>query len=486
MKFIKQLHIQNFQSHKDTTLDLLNGLNTIIGESDKGKSAVIRSIRWVILNDPQGNNMVRQGTNECSVTLTLNDETKITRTKKLSGKKKIVSKNTYKIEYPNGDISENENFGVDSIPEVLEACGVSILKIDKDLVEIPNFLFQLDPPFLISSNGSQRSKTIGKLINANLFDSSIRDIKADILDINKKVKEKSNEYEILNEKIKLYDHVEEEEKKLSKIADFIAQAEKTEKSIDSLKRYISSLQNIKLQKTKCTEVIDKLFNIEKAQINIKDLELKHKESLNLQKSCASLKSITTNKNLLKNTIDNLSNIEEAEKINTNLINTIDKLSKIKLLKNKIDFLNNNNKNLKITLKKLQNIDNVNETYLKLETLNSKTQSLQKINRDHNIISTEKTKLKNNITKMPDFNKIEKLHTDYVNIQAKIESLNQLNTTYKDTKLRLKKGSDYITTVQTGLKECTQAYSDMLKKMGKCPTCFSDIDDTTVHNIISSL
>lgn len=186
MKFIKQLHIQNFQSHKDTTLDLLNGLNTIIGESDKGKSAVIRSIRWVILNDPQGNNMVRQGTNECSVTLTLNDETKITRTKKLSGKKKIVSKNTYKIEYPNGDISENENFGVDSIPEVLEACGVSILKIDKDLVEIPNFLFQLDPPFLISSNGSQRSKTIGKLINANLFDSSIRDIKADILDINKK------------------------------------------------------------------------------------------------------------------------------------------------------------------------------------------------------------------------------------------------------------------------------------------------------------
>lgn len=486
MKFIKQLHIQNFQSHKDTTLDLLNGLNTIIGESDKGKSAVIRAIRWVILNDPQGNNMVRQGTKECSVTITLSDETKITRTKKLSGKKKITSKNTYTIEYPNGDISENENFGVDSIPEVMDACGVKILKIDKDLVEIPNFLFQLDPPFLISSNGSQRSKTIGKLINANLFDSSIRDIKADILDINKKVKEKSSEYEALNENLKQYDDLEEEEKKLSKIGEFITQAEKVEKNIDTLKRYITSLQNIKLQKSKCVEVINTLSNIEKAQLNIKDLELKHKESLNLQKTSSSLKSINNNKNLLKNTISNLAHIEEAEKINTNLINTIDKLSKIKLLKNKIDFLSNNNKNLKITLTKLQNIDNVNETYLKLESLNTQTQSLQKINKEHKIISNEKIKLKNNITKMPDFNTIEKLYKDYTDIQSKMESLNQKNITYKDTKLRLKKGSEYITTVQLELNQCTQAYSDMLKKMGKCPTCFSNIDNTTTENIISNL
>ncbi|CAH2215109.1 AAA family ATPase [Tepidibacter aestuarii] len=486
MKYIKQLHIQNFQSHQDTTLDLVNGLNTIIGESDKGKSAIIRAIRWVILNDPQGNNMVRQGTKECSVTLTLSDETKITRTKKLSGKKKITSKNTYKIEYPNGDISENENFGVDSIPEVLQACGVNILKIDKDLVEIPNFAFQLDPPFLVSSNGSQRSKTIGKLINANLFDSSIRDIKADILDINRKTKEKSAEYEALNEKLKQYEDVEEEEKKLSKIENFISQAEKTEKNIDTLKRYISSLQNIKLQKSKCMEVIDKLSDIEEAQLNIKDLELKHKESLNFQKTSASLKSINTNKNLLKDTITKLSNIEEAEKINSNLINTIDKLSKIQLLKNKIDYLDNHNKNLKITLTRLQNIDSINETYLKLQNLNSKTESLQKINKEYKVISNEKAKLRNAIIKMPDFNQIEKLHLDYTNIQTKIETIKQLSTNYKDTKLRLKKGSDYIKTVQAGLNQCTQAYSDMLKNMGKCPTCFNDIDNTTVQNIISNL
>ncbi|MCT4509484.1 MAG: AAA family ATPase [Tepidibacter sp.] len=486
MKHIKQLHIQNFQSHQNTTLDLVNGLNTIIGESDKGKSAIIRAIRWVILNDPQGNNMVRQGTKECSVTLTLSDETKITRTKKLSGKKKITSKNTYKIEYPNGDISENENFGVDSIPEVLQACGVNILKIDKDLVEIPNFAFQLDPPFLISSNGSQRSKTIGKLINANLFDSSIRDIKADILDINRKTKEKSAEYEALNEKLKQYEDLEEEEKKLSKIEEFITRAEKTEKNIDTLKKYINSLQNIKLQKTKCIKVIENLSNIEEAQLNIKDLELKHKESLNLQKTSSSLKSITTNKNLLKNTINNLSNIEEAEKINSNLINTINKLTKINLLKSKIDYLNKNNKTLKITLEKLKNIDNINERYLKLQNLNSKTISLQKINKDYKVVSNEKTKLKNNIATMPNFIQIEKLYTDYTNIQNQIESLKQLNTNYEDTKLRLKKGSDYIKTVQARLNQCTLAYSDMLKNMGKCPTCFNDIDNTTVQNIISNL
>jgi len=45
---INSLTIQNFQSHKNTTLEFDNGINIIIGQSDSGKTAIIRALNWVI------------------------------------------------------------------------------------------------------------------------------------------------------------------------------------------------------------------------------------------------------------------------------------------------------------------------------------------------------------------------------------------------------------------------------------------------------
>lgn len=43
---IQSITLQNFQSHASTRLDLHPGLNTIIGQGDSGKSAILRAIRW--------------------------------------------------------------------------------------------------------------------------------------------------------------------------------------------------------------------------------------------------------------------------------------------------------------------------------------------------------------------------------------------------------------------------------------------------------
>jgi exonuclease SbcC len=49
---INQLDICNFQSHKESHLDFHPGVNVLIGSSDAGKSAIIRSIRWAVWNRP--------------------------------------------------------------------------------------------------------------------------------------------------------------------------------------------------------------------------------------------------------------------------------------------------------------------------------------------------------------------------------------------------------------------------------------------------
>ena len=51
---IKEIDIVNFQSHKSTHLDLVPGVNVIVGASDSGKSAIIRALRWLIWNRPVG------------------------------------------------------------------------------------------------------------------------------------------------------------------------------------------------------------------------------------------------------------------------------------------------------------------------------------------------------------------------------------------------------------------------------------------------
>ena len=51
---IDKIQITGFQSHKDTEINLDTGVNVIIGSSDSGKSSIIRALKWLFQNRPQG------------------------------------------------------------------------------------------------------------------------------------------------------------------------------------------------------------------------------------------------------------------------------------------------------------------------------------------------------------------------------------------------------------------------------------------------
>jgi len=64
---IKRIHLHNFQIHREKTLLLTAGLNTITGQSDTGKSAIIRAIEWVRNNRPAGIGFINYAADECWV-----------------------------------------------------------------------------------------------------------------------------------------------------------------------------------------------------------------------------------------------------------------------------------------------------------------------------------------------------------------------------------------------------------------------------------
>ncbi len=57
---IESLHLKNFQIHKDRLIEFSEGLNTIIGDNDHGKTAIIRCFRWIALNRPRGDSFIRR------------------------------------------------------------------------------------------------------------------------------------------------------------------------------------------------------------------------------------------------------------------------------------------------------------------------------------------------------------------------------------------------------------------------------------------
>lgn len=65
----KSVDIINFQSHLDTHIEFDEGVNLIVGDSDCGKSAIIRAMNWVISNRPLGDGFLRDGSDNTLVHL---------------------------------------------------------------------------------------------------------------------------------------------------------------------------------------------------------------------------------------------------------------------------------------------------------------------------------------------------------------------------------------------------------------------------------
>ena len=63
------VQIENFQRHQRLAFEPHDGLTAVVGSSDAGKSAVIRAIRWALLNEPAGTQLIRHGEKQCSVRL---------------------------------------------------------------------------------------------------------------------------------------------------------------------------------------------------------------------------------------------------------------------------------------------------------------------------------------------------------------------------------------------------------------------------------
>lgn len=324
MKYIKKVIIDNFQSHDHSELDFDLGLNIIVGQSDNGKSAILRAIKWVLYNEPRGTDFIRFGTNECSVTVITGDNYTITRRRK-------TNKNIYTVIKPDGEKLEFENFG-NAVPvEVIEATGVKEIKLDTDTSAKLNLNEQLDPPFLLSETGTMRAKAIGRIVNTNILDAAERDIMKDISNNNLVIKGYEKQLSDIDEELQQYCDIDTEEENIKIIESLFSRIDEINLKFEKMKEFKDKIESVNNQIAQNTQVLSKLKGLPDISDHFNNLREKSIFSLRLCSFRDKLEVI--NQSILKDTLilgklKDLEKVKESIKVLDSKTSLCEKLSEL--------------------------------------------------------------------------------------------------------------------------------------------------------------
>ena len=142
--------IRNFQSHKETVLELSPTVNSLEGVSDSGKSAVLRSLLWCLTNKPDGvafaSNWAkdRKGKLKDDVRVSIDNITRF----------RTADTNGYIRYVPGKDPQTYEALKGTVPPDIESAINIGSVNIQR----------QMDPPFLLSSTPGDAARYVNELI----------------------------------------------------------------------------------------------------------------------------------------------------------------------------------------------------------------------------------------------------------------------------------------------------------------------------------
>ena len=237
---IDKLILKNFQAHKSSELDFCPGCNCIIGESDEGKTSIIRALYWASQNKPSGGDFISDFSKrgECSASIVV-DGNEVTR-----------FKNKTKNEYRVNDQSFKA-LGKSGVPDEVS----NILQLDE-----LNFQNQMDSPFLLSSSSGEVARYLNDIVNLNVIDDSLKKVNAKTNACNRDIEEKGIEAGLLKTELESHNWLDE-----------------AESAVNTLDNDHSKLQNIEQSHEILKELLNDTDDLIEDLEPYKDLDIKEKE-----------------------------------------------------------------------------------------------------------------------------------------------------------------------------------------------------------------
>jgi DNA repair exonuclease SbcCD ATPase subunit len=478
MKYIKKIILENFQSHKYSVIEFDSRLNVIVGPSDSGKSAIIRGLKWVLYNEPQGDYFIREGEKECSVTLEFNDNTVLKRYRS-------KSKNMYIITKDNGEEIKYEGFGTGVPEEIIEEIGIKKIYLDSELSNSINLGEQLEGAFLLSEKNSTRASAIGRLVGVNVIDDALREVLKDTRGLNSIKKSLEESFSKLSKEISTYDYLDELKLKVNKISDMKSKIEKQNVKLQKLTYIKNKLTEIHTDLINTSDVLNKLNKIDDLNsliINIENTVLKNKYLNNYRNTLDRIRREKEEDNLILDRLKNIQTVnQKAQQIeNHNLY-----YKRILNLTNKYEKICSEKESLNITLSNLISINKVDncidEVTSKIYQYNKLVEKIQAYLKVKNSIDTGKIY-------MEKLSKVSKLDDVVRNIDLGLQMLIKCKKLYEKI-LKNKDEKAYniknISKIDDSFKGELGRYKILLEEIEICPFCLSDIDEGKIDHIINN-
>ena len=479
MIYIKKLIINNFQSHKHSEFEFVNGLNAIVGQSNSGKTAVFRALKWVIYNEPLGDYFVREGESETSVSITLNTDFSIKRYR-------TKSKNGYEVTSPDGEVAVYEGFG-SNVPEEITNI-TKMIKIDFTSNESRslNLAEQLESAFLISEKPSVRASAIGRLVGVEVLDEALRMTSTDLRRENQGLKLKEEAKVEIEQQLSSFKYLDDLEDRLIKSKAIIEKIELLSQNlqvIDSLK--VEYSKNI-TEYNKIVKVLELLKDFNEINYLLESIEKNNLLLNSLISNNERLKQINIQVDVLNTYTEKLQDINSSENQMNSIVENMSKYNSLMRLQ---EIMIKNDKSISAinsylnVLKGLESSDELHSDILKkLEIYNHLKDYSKKMDELNKRISDGNKFI--NIFRSIDYT--SNLSNSIVENQSRLDVLNKLSVQLKTIDKQIYDMKVIRTKEDKTLNGLVVEYKKNLVHLKECPTCHSKLSLKAIENIVREL
>ena len=476
MIYIKNVELINFQSHNHTEIEFDRGLNVILGNSDAGKTAILRAIKWALFNEPKGDYFIRQGERDVSVKVTFSNGVVVERSR-------TPSKNSYYLLDAEGQEMRFEGFGLDIPKEITDAIQMYKVSLDNSNNKvILNIAEQLDGPFLLNDQASMRASAIGRLIGVNYVDDALRTVVRDNKRINQEIDNLRASKDEVKEQLKEFDYLKDYKDKFQKLSHI-------RDKIKELNQRLNLVSSLKEQYDQCNFELEKINNLLENFKNLNNID--------------SIIPIIEGNLIKRNTYESyIARLNRTESEVLNISNTLNNLKNIDSIYEKAKDIEIKERKLDSYSKLFQqyriNTDLINETKedLNLFRNNDRIACINNSLDERISLYTKISSAKENLLAIND-----KLNygNDYIknfsnndaieNISEKLENkirsliiLGDFHKKLKELQNNYMLENKELAEIKSNLKIYTESYEKTILEIGVCPFCYSEINNDSIEHI----
>lgn len=509
MKKIKEVILIDFCSHKETRIVINEGITTIVGESDQGKSVIPKGLNFALNNELFIKNYITVGTKgPAEVTVIFVDDTFVRRTK---------SKTLNKYEIGFYDDSKNEivtesltSFGKEIPDKIKSFVNSRTIELDKDYSMNLNFSHQMDMPFLFNPKQDKESikaKLINTIADIQEFDIALQSANRKIKNLNLDVKSYDKNIKEKQEELEQYSVVDKKKEILDKIKEKIDKIEANEKLLKEIVDTRNELDVIDTEIEALSEIVSNKSEITKMEEILSKIESNLTKEVVLNNTLNEIISINKEIKLIDDEIIKCNNVMKC-KVTIDLMES--KIDKALMLADKVSIKEERLELITECTKEVKRLDNeiaevqlvlsqkhiVDRQYEIIETLITKNDLLtrkettlveiQGVNKEIKHIDEEIVSLNKVIIKKPLIDKMESNINLAIDKLQRVQMLELEKQEIDELTARIQKGTLLIDNEKKEYDKLKEEYIAGLRDFGKCPLCMSKLTEEHLEEVLQEL